>query len=365
MKPETPASASWTMRDLADVAGDDDEREAHDRREERRDQRLPEVVGQYDQRDDRGGRREQRRLPEPARPRRQRQPLLDELAAARQARAADEHGDDHQPEDEERLHAGHRDAVVGREPAEGLEVVEDVLEHPDREPTVVGDPERREAREQRSGQRGHDLERQRGRVELRDRCGEDTEPARDDGREHGVHEGKLIRGETDEHRRRPRSPMPRASRGRSGCSRKKSERASVATRTIPGRMKRSIGTIDAEDLDGVLAGGRRLRLRSRSRTRASTAACATSSTPSEAASFASGDAVRSGRKADELDQHAERDEDDERDDERGRRRGVPAVDAGLERPVGIAADHRDRAGGEVDDPRAAVGQDDAEGDARR
>ena len=71
---------------------------------------------------------EQRRLPEPLGPRRERQALLDELAAARQARAAHEHRHDHQAEDEQRLHAGQRDAVVGREPALRLEVVEDALE---------------------------------------------------------------------------------------------------------------------------------------------------------------------------------------------------------------------------------------------
>ena len=100
---------------------------------------------------------EQRRRPEALRTRGERQPLLDELAAARQARAADEHRDHHQPEDEERLDSRHRDAVVGREPALDLEVVEDVLEHPDPEPDEAGDPERREAREERRGQRRHDL----------------------------------------------------------------------------------------------------------------------------------------------------------------------------------------------------------------
>ena len=118
----------------------------------------------------------------------------------------------------------------------------------------------------------------------------------------------------------------------------------------------------AEDRDGAAAGAQAAAACVAIPNASETAACATSSTPSDAASFASGDGGPQRPERDELDQHAERDEDDERDDQRGGRRRVPAVDAGLERPVGVAGDHRDGAGREVDDPRAAVGQDDAEGD---
>ena len=82
-----PGERELDDRDLADEAGDHDDREAHDRRQERRDQRLAEVVGKDDQRDDRGRRAEQSGLPEPLRARREGEPLLDELAAARQARS--------------------------------------------------------------------------------------------------------------------------------------------------------------------------------------------------------------------------------------------------------------------------------------
>src|SRR5207237_545888 len=81
------------------------------------------------------------------------------------ARAAHEHRDHHQHEDEELLDAGHRDAVVGREPALRLQVVEDVLERPDRQADQARDPERHEPREERRGQGRHDLEGEGGRVE--------------------------------------------------------------------------------------------------------------------------------------------------------------------------------------------------------
>ena len=53
-----PGERELDDRDLADEAGDHDHRQAHDRRQERRDQRLPEVVREDDQRDDRRGGRE-------------------------------------------------------------------------------------------------------------------------------------------------------------------------------------------------------------------------------------------------------------------------------------------------------------------
>ena len=73
-----------------------------------------------------------------------------------------------------------------------------------------------------------------------------------------------------------------------------------------------------------------------------TPACATSRTPSEAASLASGEAVRSGRNATNSITTPSTTRNSERDHQRRRRRRVPAVDAGLERPVRVAAEHRDR-----------------------
>ena len=70
----------------------------------------------------------------------------------------------------------------------------------------------------------------------------------------------------------------------------------MAPRTIPGRMKRSIGTLEPKTVTvppGSTVGCGLVPIPNAS----DTDACATSSTPSEAASFASGAAVRSGRKA--------------------------------------------------------------------
>ena len=77
---------------------------------------------------------------------------------------------------------------------------------------------------------------------------------------------------------------------------KKRERASVAKRMIAGRIKRSTGTIAPSSLTvlvGSTVGCGWVPIPKAS----DTAACATSSTPSDAASLASGEAVRNGRKA--------------------------------------------------------------------
>ena len=79
-------------------------------------------------------------------------------------------------------------------------------------------------------------------------------------------------------------------------SRNRSDSASVTVRTIAGRMSRSIGTSEPKSSivsRGSTGGCGLLEIPNAS----ATPACATSSTPSEAASFASAEAVRSGRNA--------------------------------------------------------------------
>ena len=61
---------------------------------------------------------------------------------------------------------------------------------PDREADEAGDPERREAGEERGGQRRDDLQRQRGRVELHDRGGEHAERAGQEGGEQRARRGR-------------------------------------------------------------------------------------------------------------------------------------------------------------------------------
>ncbi len=76
----------------------------------------------------------------------------------------------------------------------------------------------------------------------------------------------------------------------------RSESASATPTTIAGRMRRSTGTIEPSSLmvsRGSTGGCGLVSMPNAS----ATPACATSSTPSDAASFASGEAVRSGRNA--------------------------------------------------------------------
>ena len=92
-------------RDLPDEAGDDHERESHHDADQRVRQRLAEVERQHDERDraqDRRGDRERVRV---LRARHVREALLDELAACRQRRAAQEHRRHDEHEDEQLLDA--------------------------------------------------------------------------------------------------------------------------------------------------------------------------------------------------------------------------------------------------------------------
>ena len=93
-------------------------------------------------------------------------------------------------------------------------------------------------------------------------------------------------------------------------------------------------------------------------------ACAVSRTPSEATSFASGAAVRSGRTTASSIATVTTNHEDvgERDRQRGANREAELTRA--ERPEGEAREHGDRACGEVDEAGAAVGDDDADRDGR-
>ena len=145
-----------------------------------------------------------RRRPEQSlRPGHDRQPLLDDLAAAGQARPAQEERE-HDDEEDEQLVARPAGARrrVGREPALRLpsrRAATAIGAH--REPGEAGDEEGGEAGEEGRGERGHDLERQRLGVEGDERRDEDAEPTGDHAGEHGVDHGQAARREPDEHRR--------------------------------------------------------------------------------------------------------------------------------------------------------------------
>ena len=85
--------------------------------------------------------------------------------------------------------------------------------------------------------------------------------------------------------------------------------------------------------------------------------------PSEATSLASGDDVRSGRNTSSSQSTPTRTDTSDRDRDRrgGRQREAEVV--GLQRPERVRGDHRDGAGGEVDDPRTDVRDDHGHGDA--
>jgi hypothetical protein len=71
-----------------------------------------------------------------------------------------------------------------------------------------------------------------------------------------------------------------------------------------------------------------------------------------------------GPKDPELDQEPDAEQEDGRDHERRCRRHVHAELSGPQRPVAVPGEHRHRTGREVDDPRAAVGEDDPDRDPR-
>ena len=91
-------------------------------------------------------------------------------------------------------------------------------------------------------------------------------------------------------------------------------------------------------------------------------ACAVSRTPSEATSFASGAAVRSGRKTASSMSDADGDHERVGEGDRGWGRQREAELAGAERPEREAREHGDRACGQVDEAGAPVGDDDADRD---
>ena len=354
-KPEEPGQRDLHQRHLADEAGDDHVGQADGHRRQRDDQRVAVVVGQHDQGHRADDRRERGGRAEALGPRDGRQALLDELAARRQARAAHVERDDDEDEGQQRADPGQRGALVGREPALRRGVVEQRLHDADREPDEGGDPERREAREEHRAQCGHDLQRQRGRVELGQRRGEDAHPARDDRAQHGVGERQLTRGQAGEDGRH--LVLAAGARGQAEA------RVAIGHGQQDGdddhdpRQPEAVGRDrDAGDLDGVARQHRRGRQgarpvdQRRGRLQGEQDA-------------ERGDQPRQRRRgpqrpeAEQLDRGAEHDGEGQRAHERDRR-----VDHGLQRVEGVAGRHRHRAGRHVDDARAAIGQDDAQPD---
>jgi ABC-type dipeptide/oligopeptide/nickel transport system ATPase component len=105
-----PGQAQLHHGDLADEAGDDDERERHQRADQRVDQRLAEAERQHDQRgrDHHGA--DHRRAGQVLRARRLGQPPFDELTAARYPRPAPEQ-DGHDDDEREQVRDDHFPAL--------------------------------------------------------------------------------------------------------------------------------------------------------------------------------------------------------------------------------------------------------------
>ena len=216
--------------------------------------------------------------------------------------------------------------------------------------------------EQRGGERRNDLEGERLRVERDERRDEHAEAARDDAREHGVHDREAARREPGEHRRdlvlrrRPRGQSERRPPEERRQHRRDDDHDPREQEPVLGTTRSKIVTVSGGE-------DRRRRLQAVAEDH-DHAASRTSRRPSDAASLASGAVFRSGRKIASSISDAEHGHADEREREGRHGRELEAEVAGLERPEEVRGEHRDRAGGDVDDPGAAVDQDDAERDAR-
>ena len=307
--------------------------------------------------------RRSRRPEQSLRPGHGRQPLLDELAAAGQARAAQEERE-HDDEEDEQLGSpasARRPMSVGNQLCV-CPVDEERLDRADREPGEARNEEGGEAGEEGRGERGHDLEGQRLRVERDERRDEDAEPSGDDAREHGVHRSPGGSARARRASPRPRSPTPPASTVRRASSGTAPPAPPRRRSRSPASRKRSFGTTRSKNVtvpEGRMEGADfRCCRRSRSHPPRRT-----SSRPSDAASFASGAVFRSGRKIGKLDQDAEDSHAGKRQDEGRRGREVKTEVAGPERPEDVRGQHRDRPGGDVHHTRSAVDEHDAERDA--
>ena len=293
----------------------------------------------------------------------ERQALLDQLAAARQAGAAPEHRDHDRPEDEQVPDAGHRNAVVGRIPRLRCDVeLEHRLGHAEQEPDGAGDAERREPREQGGCQRGDDVERERLPVEHRDRCGEHAEPPRDQAGEHGVDHRQAVRRQSRERRRDlvlrcgPRreaeaGPPVEGCEHRRGCD--DDPRHQQAVEPDEGAPELYLAVLRQDRrlrLRRVAEGDQHRRLQGQEHTER-------------------GGELRERRcclerpEREQLHRDAEDDDDGERDHERGRGRDVRPEETGAQCPVGVAGEHGDAAACEVDHARPAVEEDNGERDA--
>ena len=291
-----------------------------------------------------------------------REPLLDELSAAGQARAPQEEGEDDDEEDEELGQPAERGAPgVGREPALCSPVDEERLDHADREAGEARDEERGEAGEERGGERGHDLEGERLRVERDKRRDEHAEASGDDAREHRVHDRQAARREPDEHRRD--LVLRRGSRGQSEGRPAKERRQRRRDEDhdpreqepVLGTTRSKIVTVSEGRTDGA-----DFRLLPKIRIMPDSS---TSRRPSDAASLASGAVFRSGRKiASSITTPNTAMQTSVRANAGTERAGTEV--ARPERPEEVRSDHRDRAHGDVDHARAPVDEDDAERNAR-
>ena len=181
-----------------------------------------------------------------------------------------------------------------------------------------------------------------------------------DRREHGVRERQLVRREAEQHR--ADLVLRRGPRREPEAAELEQQRERERDADDDRRQDEAVDRHDrAEQLDGVAREHRRLRLGVDPERERDSRLCDEQHAERRCElRERRGGSQRPER--DELDQHAERHEEQERQDQRRGRRRVPAVFAGLERPVRVAAEHRDRTRREIDEPRAAIGQDDPEGD---
>ena len=223
--------------------------------------------------------------------------------------------------------------------------------------------ERREPGEEGGGESGHDEERQRGRVERRDRAGEDPERAEQEAGEHRVGERQLVRRQAREAcrdvvlRRRPgREPEARPAVERPEQDRDRDHGAAEDEGGQRHRRRRACGStrIGDDRRLGMLRGPEREEHRRLRREE----------------DAERGDELRERRGGPERPVDRELDHDGDEDHEhvgerdRERRADREAELAGPERPEREAREHGDRARGQVDEAGAPVGDDDADRDGR-
>ena len=293
VKPGRPGQAQLHHRDLADEAGDDDQGQRHQRADQRVDQRLAEAERQHDQRDGGHAGADHRGAGQVLRPRYLGQPPLQELAAARDARPAPEQHADDDEEREQVVDAGQRDPAGLREPGLDRGVLEQRVQDADAEAAAHATPNELKVAISAAASAGMICSGSvSGSSSVIDAARMPSAPASRAASER-VGQRDRVRRQAAEHGRdlvlrgRPRrqpEPGPPVDRGEHG--RRHDHQA--------GEDEPVDRDDAAEQLDGVLrqdAGSSAGVVPKAS----SIAACASSSTPSEATSFASGAEFRSGR----------------------------------------------------------------------